>query len=57
MGNGQFCCLIGQCCPPAAQRAALAKWLVEKGVCGKTYAPRLAKKLAPVLKALSKKAA
>jgi hypothetical protein len=53
---GEFCCLVGQCCPPAAQQAALAKWLVAKGVCSKAYAPKLAKKLAPALKALAKKA-
>lgn len=57
MGNDEVCCILGVCCPPAEQRAALAKWLVTKGVCGKTMAPKLAAKLAPVLKAVAKKAA
>ncbi len=52
----EACCILGICCPPAAQRAALTKWLVSKGVCGKTHAPKLAAKLAPKLKALAKKA-
>lgn len=35
MSNGHFCCLVGACCDPDGQRAALAKKLAA--LSGGTY--------------------
>lgn len=32
MSNGQVCCALGICCPPARQRASIAKSLVGEGL-------------------------
>jgi len=43
--NGEVCCILGICCPPAEQRAALATWLEEEEGLSPAQAKRLASKL------------
>lgn len=41
--NGEVCCLLGVCCPPSAQRAALASVLEERGLCNRAQAIQVAR--------------
>lgn len=38
MSNGEVCCILGVCCPPDAQQAALSSALVKDQVCTPEYA-------------------
>lgn len=56
MSNGHVCCILGLCCPPAAQEASWATLLTDKCAVPAGDAQRLAKticqELAPLRKVL-----
>lgn len=42
MSNGEVCCILGLCCPPAAARTALVKELVKASGAETAYAEKCA---------------
>jgi hypothetical protein len=45
MSNGEICCLMGVCCPPEAQEAALATFIAGDDTCDQATAEKVAKRL------------
>jgi hypothetical protein len=45
MDDALLNCMTGVCCPPVAQAAALARWMVAEGLCAEPYATTISQRL------------